>query len=223
MKTWFACKVKYPKQDEQGRVKDVTEAYLADALSFTEAEAKIYEEMGMRVMGEFQVMSIAKSKIIDVFEYDDADVFYQAKVVYMVADADSGKEKKVTNLMLVGAHNVKEAYDRIHESLNNMLVTFTIPEIKESPILEIFHHLAEGEEKIPDNLVPVAEYQQVEEEVEPPRKMPVIEHPETEAPEAKEAEAPAVEEVEEPAAEEVEEPVAEAAEEDTEVKENEEV
>ncbi|MCE7991600.1 MAG: DUF4494 domain-containing protein [Roseivirga sp.] len=200
MKTWFACKVKYPKQDEQGRVKDVTEAYLADALSFTEAEAKIYEEMGQRVMGEFQVMSITKSKIIDIFEFEDADVFYQAKVVYMVADADSGKEKKVTNLMLVGAHHIKEAYERIHSSLNNMLVTFTVPEIKESPILEIFHHLAEGEEKIPDNLVPVAEYeqqQQEEEEQEPARKMPVIE-------------APVAEE-------------AEATEEDTEVEENEEV
>ncbi len=207
MKTWFACKVKYPKQDEQGRVKDVTEAYLADALSFTEAEAKIYEEMGQRVMGEFQVMSITKSKIIDIFEFEDADVFYQAKVVYMVADADSGKEKKVTNLMLVGAHHIKEAYERIHSSLNNMLVTFTVPEIKESPILEIFHHLAEGEEKIPDNLVPIAEYEQEEEEQEPPRKMPVIEPPVAEEPEA-----------EEPVAE-----ATEAEEENTEVEENEEV
>lgn len=187
MKTWFACKVKYPKQDEQGRVKDVTESYLADALSFTEAEAKIYEEMGQRVMGEFQVMSIAKSKIIDVFEFDDADVFYQAKVVYMVADADSGKEKKVTNLMLVGAHDVKEAYERVHSSLNNMLVTFLVPEIKESLILEIFHHVAEGE-KIPDNLVPLSEIQEEEEEEEAPRKMPVIEAPVAEESETEESE-----------------------------------
>ena len=94
MNIWFTCKVKYQKEDEQGRVKNVTEAYLTDALSFTEAEARIYKEMGQRVMGEFQVNSITKSKIIDVFEYPGGDVFYQAKVVYMVADADSGKEKK---------------------------------------------------------------------------------------------------------------------------------
>lgn len=163
MKVWFACKVKYQKEDEQGRVKNVTEVYLADALSFTEAEAKIYEEMGQRVMGEFQVTGIAKSKIVDVFEYPDADTFYQARVTYMVADADSGKEKKVTNLMLVGAHHVKEAYDRIHESLNNMLVTFLVPEVKESPVLEVFYHSAE-EEKVPDHLTAVSEMEEENDE-----------------------------------------------------------
>jgi Domain of unknown function (DUF4494) len=167
MQTWFSCKVKYQKEDEQGRVKNVTEAYLVDALSFTEAEAKIYEEIGQRVMGEFQVTSISKSRIMDVFEYPDADTFYSCKVTYMIADADSGKEKKVTNLMIVTAHHVKEAYDRIHESLNNMLVTFIVPEVKESNIIEVFKHIKEpGEEKIPDNLTPISEIEQ-EEEVEP--------------------------------------------------------
>lgn len=166
MKTWFTCKVKYQKEDEHGRVKNVTEAYLADALSFTEAEARIYEEMGQRVMGEFQVTGIAKSKVVDIFEYKDADTFYQAKVSYMVADADSGKEKKVTNLMLVTAENVKMAYDRIHESLNNMLVTFIVPEVKESPILEVFHHFKD-EEKLPEgNFKPVSEVVDAEEEDE---------------------------------------------------------
>lgn len=163
MQNWFTCKVKYQKEDEQGRVKNVTETYLADAMSFTEAEAKIYEEIGQRVMGEFQVTGIAKSKIIDVFEFPDTDVFYQAKVSYMVADADSGKEKKVTNLMILNAANINQAYERVHESLNNMLVTFVIPEIKESPILEVFHHVKTGEEKIPDNLTPISE---IEPEVE---------------------------------------------------------
>ena len=164
MKTWFTCKVKYQKEDEHGRLKNVNEAYLADALSFTEAEARIYEEMGQRVMGEFAVTSIAKSKIIDVFEYKDADKFYQAKVSYMVADADSGKEKKVTNIMLVTAHDVKMAWERIHESLNNMLVTFVVPEVKESPILEVFHHYKEGEKLPSGNFKPLAEVQVEDEE-----------------------------------------------------------
>ncbi len=164
MQIWFSCKVKYQKEDEQGRVKNVTEAYLVDALSFTEAEAKIYEEIGQRVMGEFQVTSIAKSKIVDVFEYTDAETFYQCKISYMIIDADSGKEKKVTNLMLVTAHHVKEAYDRIHESLNNMLATFIVPEVKESPIIEVFKHAKEpGDEKIPENLTPISEIEEEDE------------------------------------------------------------
>lgn len=145
MKTWFQVTIRYAKEDEQGRVKNVSEKYLADALSFTEAEAKIYEEMGQRVMGDFTVTHIAKTQITDVFEYTDADQFYQAKVCYYVADADSGKEKKVTNVMLVTAHSVDEAHNRIRESLNNMLVTFTVPEVKESAVLEVFHHSNGGE------------------------------------------------------------------------------
>lgn len=160
MKTWFTCKVRYQKQDDQGRIKNVTEAYLTDALSFTEAEARIYEEMGQRVMGEFIVTSITKSKIVDVFEYQGGDVFYQVKITYLLTDADTGKEKKVSNLMIIHAENVSQAYDRIHESLNNMLVTFAVPEIKESPIIEVFHHT--GEKKIPDNLTPLAEYESEE-------------------------------------------------------------
>lgn len=152
------------KEDEQGRTKNVTETYLVDALSFTEAEAKIYEEVGQRIMGEFQVTGISKSRVTDVFEYPDADTFFQAKVVYFVADADSGKEKKVTNLMLVTANDVKHAFERIFESLNNMLVTFTVPEVKESPVLEVFHH--NGEQKIPDNLKPLSEVEEEEYEEE---------------------------------------------------------
>jgi len=84
----------------------------------------------------------------------------------MVGDADSGKEKKVTNLMIVHANDIQTAWERIHESLNNMLVTFVVPEIKESLILEVFHHTKSGEEKIPDHLTPVAALETEEEEEE---------------------------------------------------------
>jgi hypothetical protein len=144
MKTWYQCTVKYTKENDQGHTKIVTEKYVCDALSFTEAEAKIYDEIGQRVMGEFQVTAITKTQITEIFEYDDADQFYQAKVCYSAVDIDSGKEKKITNVMLVTAHSVDEAHNRVKESLNNMLVTFTVPEVKESPILEVFHHIQGG-------------------------------------------------------------------------------
>ena len=84
LQTWFECKVKFAHINEQGKSVNKTETSLVDALSFTEAEAKIYEEYGQRVMGEFTVMTIAKSKIIDIFEYEDADTFYQAKVMFFM-------------------------------------------------------------------------------------------------------------------------------------------
>ncbi|MFQ3213071.1 MAG: hypothetical protein ACJAT1_001944 [Marivirga sp.] len=156
MKQWFLCKVKYQKEDENGRLRSLTEPYLVDAVSFTEAETRIYEEMGERVRGEFLITGISKSKIMDVFKYDDVDVWYKCKVVYYVAE-ESGKEKKIANQMIITAHNVKEAYDRMYESLNNMLVSFQVPEIVESPIIEVFNYSGD--------VSPEAETEEEEEEV----------------------------------------------------------
>ncbi|MDN5199906.1 DUF4494 domain-containing protein [Fulvivirgaceae bacterium BMA10] len=154
MKEWFVCKIKYQKQDEKGSVKNVNEPYLVDAMSYTEAEARIYEELSKLIQGEFIVSNISKSNISDVFFYDDADIWHKCKITYSVADDESGKEKKITNYMLVSAANVQEAYDRIHQSLNNMLVTFRVPSIIESPIVEIFPYVSEAdrEPEIPENL-----------------------------------------------------------------------
>lgn len=160
MRIWFLCKVKYAKENEQGLLKNVSEQYLVDAVSFTEAEARIYDMLGSTIRGDFQVTNISKSNFVDVFPYDDIDIWHKCKITYVVADADSGKEKKVTQYMLVTAHDVKEAYERIHESLNNMLVTFRVPDVNESPIVEVFPYEHEDEELLPpppSNLKPLSE------------------------------------------------------------------
>lgn len=163
MRTWFICKVKYQKEDDSGRLRNITEPYLVDALSYTEAESRTYQEMEVIIRGEFYITSITKSKIIDVFQYEDADTWYKCKITYTVTDADSGKEKKVVNQMVITANDAKEAYDRIYESLDNMLVTFKVVEIIESPIVEVFPYVSEEDREtvIPDHLTPVSE-------VEPP-------------------------------------------------------
>ena len=160
MRIWFLCKVKYAKENEQGLLKNVSEQYLVDAVSFTEAEARIYDMLGSVIRGDFQVTNISKSNFVDVFFFEDIDIWHKCKISYIVADADSGKEKKVTQFMLVTAHDVKEAYDRIHQSLSNMLVSFRVPEVTESPIVEVFPYEKEDEELLPpppSNLKPLSE------------------------------------------------------------------
>ena len=138
MRIWFLCKVKYAKETEDGLLKSISEQYLVDAVSFTEAEAILYDRLGSQIRGDFQVTGISKSNIVDVFFYEDADIWHKSKVSYLVADGDSGKEKKVTQYMIVTAEDVKQAYDRIQESLSTMLVSFRVPDITESPILDVF-------------------------------------------------------------------------------------
>ena len=159
MRTWFLCKVKYAKENEEGLLKNISEQFLVDAVSFTEAEAIIFDRLGSQIRGDFQVTGLSKSNIVDVFFYEDADIWHKCKITYLVTDADSGKEKKVTQYMLVTANELKEAYDRIQESLSNMLVSFRVPDIVESPIVDIFPYEKDVEnESLPEgNFVPVSD------------------------------------------------------------------
>jgi hypothetical protein len=159
MRTWFLCKVKYAKENEEGLLKNISEQYLVDAVSFTEAEAVLYDRLASQIRGDFQVTGISKSNIVDVFHYEESDIWYKCKISYLVADADSGKEKKVTQYMIVTADDVKNAFDRIQESLSNMLVSFRIPDIVESPIVEVFPFEKDeiAEQLPPGNFRPLSE------------------------------------------------------------------
>ncbi len=165
MRTWFLCKVKYAKENEEGLLKNISEQYLVDAVSFTEAEAIIYDRLGSQIRGDFQITGLSKSNIIDVFFFEDADIWYKCKVSYLVSDGESGKEKKVTQYMIVTASDVKDAYDRIQESLSNMLVSFRVPDIVESAIVEVFpYEKDEVAEQLPEgNFRPLSEVQESEE------------------------------------------------------------
>jgi hypothetical protein len=145
MNNWFTVKVKYTKQLDNGALKRVSEPYLLAAMTFTDAEARIYEELGSLIRGEFQVTAVSRTEIHDIFPYDDSDIWYKVRIKYDNFDADSEKSKKVVQNFLVSSNSVKEATERIHESLNNMLVDFEITSCQVSPIVEIFPFRSERE------------------------------------------------------------------------------
>jgi hypothetical protein len=138
MNNWFTVRVKYTKQLEDGSFKRVSEPYLLAAMSFTDAEARIYEELGTMIKGEFNVVGITRTELHDVFHYEDADIWYKVKAMYETTDIDSDKTKKVSQNFLLSAASVKEAYDRLRESLSTLMVDFTIPTISVSPIVDVF-------------------------------------------------------------------------------------
>ena len=63
MNNWFECKVRYDKMMENGLQKKVNEPYMVDALSFTEAEARIIEELTPFISGDFSVSAVKRTKI----------------------------------------------------------------------------------------------------------------------------------------------------------------
>ena len=168
MNNWFTVKVKYTKQLDNGALKRVSEPYLLAAMTFTDAEARIYEELGAVIRGEFNVTGIAKTEIHDIFAYDDADVWYKCKVRYDNLDADTEKTQKVNQNFLVSASSVKEAFERIEDSLSTMMVDFEIPSIMVSPIVEIFPFSEELDKEIsrrPAEEKPIVEEIEEDEEV----------------------------------------------------------
>jgi len=138
MNTWFTVKVKYTKQLENGMFKRITEPYLLAAMTFTDAETRIYEELDAIIRGEFNVVSIARTELHDIFVYDDSFTWWKCKVTYEAAELHSEKTKKIVQTFLVSAETVKEAYERIRESLSSLLVDFSVLSIIYSPIVEIF-------------------------------------------------------------------------------------
>jgi hypothetical protein len=143
MNNWFTVKVKYTKQLENGTFKRVSEPYLLAAMTFTDAEARIYEELGSSIRGEFQVTGIARTDLHDIFQYDDSEQWFKCKVTYDRMDEDGEKAKTISQNFLVSAAHVKEAYERIEESLSTLMIDFNVVSITASPIVEIFPYREE--------------------------------------------------------------------------------
>ena len=135
---WFECKVSYEKMMENGIQKKVTEPYLVDALSFTEAEARIIEEMKPYISGEFTVTDIKRAKLAELFFNETGDRYYKIKVFFITLDEKSGAEKKTAVQMLAQASDLKEAISILDEGMKGTMADYSIGSVTETMIMDIF-------------------------------------------------------------------------------------
>ena len=135
---WFECKVSYEKIMENGVQKKITEPYLVDALSFTEAEARIIEEMKPYVSGEFIVADIKRARIAELFFNENGDRYYKFKVFFITLDEMSGAEKKTNAQMLVQASDIKDAIAVLENGMKGTLADYVIASISETQIMDVF-------------------------------------------------------------------------------------
>jgi len=158
MSNWFEAKVKYQKIDEKGKEKNVSELYLVDALSFTEAEARITKEMEAYISGEFNVINLKIASFSELLPSEYGDRWYKAKVAIVSIDEAKGKEKKINTTMLVEARDIKEAFDQIEKYMESSISDYQIKSITESTIMDIFPiHDENPEEIVEEEEVPVVE------------------------------------------------------------------
>ena len=138
MALWFECKVRYEKLQENGAVKRVNEPYLVDALTFTEAESRIIDEMTPCISGEFSISAVKKTKVAEIFFDETADRYYMVKVNFISLDEKNGTEKKVANFILVQASDFDDALKNFKKGMEGTMSDYEIVSITETMIMDVF-------------------------------------------------------------------------------------
>lgn len=147
MYNWFECKVRYEKMLESGIQKMVTEPYLVDALSFTEAEARITQEITPYMSGEFSISDIKRVKYSESFFNETGDRYYKMRLYFITLDEKSGTEKKSATNMLVQASTLKEAVLIVEKEMEKSMIDYTIASATETAIMDVYPYTAEVERK----------------------------------------------------------------------------
>lgn len=137
---WFECKVRYDKTLENGLIKKVTETYLVDALSFTEAEKRFIEEITPFMTGEFIVTDIKRARISELFDSEDLsdDRWFRARIAYITLDEKTGVEKRTAQNVLIQANDFHKAIDRLDEGMKGTLGEWVIVTVTETTIIDVF-------------------------------------------------------------------------------------
>lgn len=122
---------------QDGSVKRVTEPYIVDALTFTEAEARIIKEAQPFISGEFSVSAVKRTKINEIFYDGTGDKYYMAKVAFIQID-EKGNEKKAATQYLVQAKDFDTALANIHEGMKGTLGDYEVQSIAETLIMDVY-------------------------------------------------------------------------------------
>lgn len=142
-KQWFECTVKYRGTDANGVQKIVSENFLVDALTFTEAEANITKNMTEYISEEFKIVNIKRTNYSEVHYFEDCDKWFKAKVALLAYDEESGKERVANIYLLVEANDAKEAFNNVAAVMKSTLGDYSIPSISETKTVAVFEYKSE--------------------------------------------------------------------------------
>ena len=146
---WFECKIAYEKVMEDGLQKKVSESYVVDALSFTEAEKRIMEEMSSYISGEFTIKDIKIAPYKEIFfsEEELADRWYKAKLEFITIDEKTEKEKRSAVNYLVQAGTLKGAVGNIESVMGTTMIDYVIASVTETKLMDVFEY---GKQEVKD-------------------------------------------------------------------------
>ena len=140
MANWIETKVRYEKTVENGAQKMVNEPYLVDALSFSEAEARITEEIAPYMQGDFSVSAVKRTNISEIFFGEDtsADKYYKIKAAFIFINEKTLAEKRSNTNYLVQAKNIVDALNIFQERMKGTMADYEIVSISETALIDVF-------------------------------------------------------------------------------------
>ena len=130
--------MKYQKPDQDGSETKQNDLYLVDAMTYTEAEARINFLMAERISGVFLVDKITKTNYAEVYNYDESELWFRVKVSLVDYDDETGKEKTSSRFILIQAEDVRDAFDKTKEVMKGSITGYVIPSVTYTKILEVF-------------------------------------------------------------------------------------
>lgn len=147
MHMFFEVRIRYEKTMENGQNKKVNEPYPADALSFTEAEARIINEITPFISGDFKVKAVKEANFSEIFfsNEESADTYFKARLAYVTLDERSGAEKKTYTNVLVKAADLRDAVKKLDEGMKGTLAEYEIISIAETKIMDVYLYKPEEE------------------------------------------------------------------------------
>lgn len=139
---WKECIVRYEKTMDNGTQKKVKEIYVVDALSFTEAEARITDEMKSYISGDFEVVNINPTQYNEIMFSDDpaADKWYKARLQFITLDEKTEKEKRANVYYLCQASSFENARANIVTVMSSSMIDYVIAKVEETSFMDVFVH-----------------------------------------------------------------------------------
>lgn len=139
---WFECKIRYEKVMEDGLPKKINDVYVVDALSFSEAEERIIEEMSSYISSEIEIVDVKIAPYREVFFADDnlADQWFKAKLSFITTDERTNKEKRTSTMYLVNAGNISSAINNIDKVMSGTMIDYVTTSISATKIMDVFEY-----------------------------------------------------------------------------------
>lgn len=142
MRNLFEATLKYAKETEEGLLKVVSERYIVEAVNHTDAETTMTKLFTESIRGDFRVSKLTQVELSDIVNEEGPDHFWKVKYSW-IGTSDSGKEKKITEYILINAPDISAAINGVSESLSGPAANIAGIRIKIeaaalSPVLEVF-------------------------------------------------------------------------------------